>query len=292
MEVFKKSDLKKLKKPKDDSSNEDNGQVTIIGGSSLFHGAPILSLKTASRFADMVFFATPEESVGRVAERAKAKLLSFIWVPWEEVGDYIAKSDAVLIGPGFMRYRKEKDKPVQDGRDKVGEKTRKITKDLLSLFPEKKWVIDAGSLQVMDEKWIPEGSVITPNSGEFELLFKCRFEGSGFEITKNNVRLVSKKAGEHNCVIVVKGPETLVCSSDRCVVVLGGNPGMTKGGTGDVLAGLACAFLAQNEAFLAACAASYVLKAAGDSLHEVRGIGYNADDLAEKVPETFSGLLK
>ena len=292
MEVFKKSDLKKLKKPENDSSNEDNGQVTIVGGSSLFHGAPILSLKTASRFTDMVFFATPEESVGRVAEKAKAKLSSFIWVPWEEVRDYIAKSDAVLIGPGFMRYRKEKDKPVPGERDRVGEMTRKITKDLLFLFPEKRWVIDAGSLQVMDDKWIPEGSVITPNSGEFELLFKCRLEGLGFEITKNNVRLVSEKAREHNCVIVVKGPETLVCSFNRCAVVSGGNPGMTKGGTGDILAGLVCAFLAQNEAFLAACAASYVLKAAGDSLYEAKGIGYNADDLAEKVPETLSNLLK
>src|SRR4030065_1868546 len=102
--VFDISQLKDLYKPSKSSKGEDNGQVTIIGGSSLFHGAPILALKSASRIVDMVFFATPEKSVGMVAEQLKSKLLSFIWVPWEEAENYITKSDAVLIGPGFMRF--------------------------------------------------------------------------------------------------------------------------------------------------------------------------------------------
>src|SRR5438132_1066559 len=107
MEKFNQADLKKLFKPASGSFGEENGQVTIIGGSTLFHGAPIFALKTASRIVDMVFFATPEKSVGRVAEAAKSKLNSFIWVPWEETEKYIEKSDAVLIGPGFLRFKSE-----------------------------------------------------------------------------------------------------------------------------------------------------------------------------------------
>ena len=63
---FNKNDLKRLYKPASDSTGEDNGQVTIIGGSKLFHGAPILSLKVASRMVDMVFFASPESRRRRV----------------------------------------------------------------------------------------------------------------------------------------------------------------------------------------------------------------------------------
>src|SRR3990167_11099539 len=112
MKIFNPSELKKLYKPKQDSSNEDNGSVTIIGGSKLFHGAPLLSLKVASRIVDMVFFASPEPSVGSVAGRIKSSLFSFIWIPWKDLGAYIEKSDAVLIGPGFMSFRGENDRAV------------------------------------------------------------------------------------------------------------------------------------------------------------------------------------
>jgi NAD(P)H-hydrate repair Nnr-like enzyme with NAD(P)H-hydrate dehydratase domain len=88
-------------------STPDNGEVTIIGGSDLFHGAPLLSLTAACRIVDMVYFSSPEPSLREVALHLKSQLFSFIWVPWEEVGDYILKSDSVLIGPGMKRYRKE-----------------------------------------------------------------------------------------------------------------------------------------------------------------------------------------
>ena len=71
--IFKRDDLKKLYKPANDSSGEENGQVTIIGGSELFHGAPLFCLTTASRIVDMVFFTSPEKSVGEVANKIKSK---------------------------------------------------------------------------------------------------------------------------------------------------------------------------------------------------------------------------
>ena len=279
MEKFSPPELKKLFKPARESAGEDNGQVTIIGGSSLFHGAPLLALKVASRIVDMVFFASPEPSVGRVAESLKSKLSSFIWVPWEEVEDYIAKSDAVLIGPGLMRFRSEKVPQGQrsGGYDETAKASREITERLLKKFSKKRWVIDAGSLQVMDADWIPKGAILTPNKKEFELLFG-----------KMDAQAAAKRWG---CIIVQKGPTTFVCGENKCAEISTGNAGLTKGGTGDVLAGVTVAFYAKNDPFLAACAASYLTKAAADTLLGKVGTVYNADDLANEIPTVLKKML-
>lgn len=271
--------MQKLFKPDQNSSGEDNGQITIIGGSKLFHGAPILSLRAASKFVDMVFFASPEKSTGEVASKIKAQLSSFVWVPWEDVHEYVKKSDAVLIGPGLMRYGSEKNKTnAHNGDcDEDCQLTRGITRELLLNFKNKKWVIDAGSLQTMKADWIPNGSILTPNKKEYEILFK----------DKNP----EEASFENNCTIVLKGPETMVYSPDKITAVKGGNPGLTKGGTGDCLAGLTAALYAKNNAHLAASAASFILKAAADRLYQKVGTAYNADDLASQIPLTYKELL-
>lgn len=271
VDLFNQKDLKKLCNPPNNSSGEDNGQITIIGGSQLFHGAPILSLKAASRVVDMVFFASPEASVGKVAEQIKSQLSSFIWVPWDEVGEYIKKSDAVLIGPGFMRYRSEKISDIRKKEecDEECRITREITQEFLTKFPDKKWVIDAGSLQTMEPEWIPENAILTPNKKEYAGLFGDDDPG---QITK-----------KHSCTIIVKGPTTHVYTKSEHTEINGGNAGLTKGGTGDVLAGLTCALYAKNPPHLAACAASFMVKKAADGLHQKVGTNYNADDLAETI---------
>jgi hydroxyethylthiazole kinase-like uncharacterized protein yjeF len=272
MENFEPSEVKKLYRPAVESSGEDNGQITIIGGSSLFHGAPLLSVKVASRIVDMVFFSSPEPSVGKVAENFKSKLFSFIWVPWQEIDAYIKKSDAVLIGPGFMRFDSEK-----NGKNEEGKKSRQITQNLLGRFPSKKWAIDAGSLQVMEASWIPKNAVLTPNKKEYSLL-----------LGHLGPREAAKK---YNCVIISKGPINTVCSSEKCVEVTGGNPGLTKGGTGDVLAGLTVGLLAKNNPFLAATSASYISKVAADEIYRKVGTSYNADDLANEIPQVLARFL-
>ena len=307
MKTFNPAELKRLFIPSEKSSGEDNGQVTIIGGSKLFHGAPLLALKVASRMVDMVFFASPEPSVGRIAEHMKSKLMSFIWVPWEDLEAYIEKSDAVLVGPGLMRfgsevgnqksdigYQKSDDRKPRTEKQKLdgdGRKTRDITKRLLLNYPNKKWVIDAGSLQVMDPEWIPEGSIITPNKKEFEMLFKVKFPKVGSDYYEVDIEdMVDIYAHKYKCIIVLKGQKTIVSSSDYSRVISGGNPGLTKGGTGDVLAGLTVALLAKNDPFLTACSASYIEKKAADELYEKVGVNYNADDLTDQIPKTLHKL--
>jgi NAD(P)H-hydrate epimerase len=270
MHIFNESDLKKLYKPPLNSSKGQNGQVTIIGGSSLFHGAPLLSLTVASRMVDMVFFASPEPSLGEIANKIKSKLFSFIWIPWEETEEYIKKSDAVLIGPGFMRYRGEREQVKGKRLDAEGERTKQITKGLLKKFPDKKWVIDAGSLQILNPDWIPDMAILTPNTREYKMIF--------------DEMKPEEAAKKYNCVIVLKGQTTFVYSPEDCVEIKGGNPGLTKGGSGDVEAGLTAAILAKNEPFLAATASSYIIKKVADVLYKKVGTFYNSDDLAAKVP--------
>lgn len=280
---FNKDDLKKLYVPHKESSGEDNGQITIIGGSTLFHGAPLFGLITASRIVDMVFFTSPEPSVGGFASQIKPKLMSFIWVPWNEIENYIEKSDAILIGPGFMRYHSEKT-PYEkrfEVCDEVCQMTKDITEKLLKKFPNKKWVIDAGSLQTMSPDWISENAILTPNKKEFKLLFNLDF-------SEENAKNMAIK---YKCIIVVKGPISYVFSKNGSVEIRGGNAGMTKGGTGDTQAGLTVALLAKNDPVLSACAASFVTKATADELYKKVGIYYNADDLATKIPEVLNKLV-
>jgi len=282
MVEFQARELKKLFKPASASVKGENGRVTIIGGSRLFHGAPLLALKTASRIVDMVFFSSPEPSVGAVAAKLKSKLGSFIWVPFKEVGDYLRKSDAILIGPGLMRYQKESQSAEchqQRLCGQAGYQTKKITETLLRQFPQKQWVIDGGSLQVMAVEEIPEGAILTPNQKEFKLLFGPQ--------ARPTEKLVQRLAKKYRCFLVLKLAQTIVASPERTRLIKGGNPGLTKGGTGDVLAGLTVALAAKNPPFLAACAASWVLKKAADELYQRAGFAYNADDLAEKIPEVL-----
>jgi len=281
MREFNEQDLKRLYRPESRSSKEDNGQVTIIGGSSLFHGAPILALKTASRVVDMVFFSSPEPSVGEVAAQIKSQLSSFIWFPWEQTQEYIKKSDVILIGPGFMRFRKEsQEEECKNNKlcDVAGVETKRATEELLKKFPGKQWVIDGGSLQVMSPEFIPQNAILTPNKKEYQMLFG---ETEATEMAK-----------KYHCIIVAKNAEALVYSPDDSVIVRGGNAGLTKGGTGDVLAGLTVALAAKNPPFLAACAASFVAKKAADELYQKVGFSYSADDLAEKIPEVLGGYFR
>lgn len=298
MRTFEQKELRQLYIPPSNSSGEDNGQVTIIAGSELFHGAPMLATTVASRIVDMVFFSSPFEPLKEVADKVKSELFSFIWIPFNEIEKYIEKSDAILIGPGFMRFANETTEQKTLGRmrsfigrsheDRVGKRTRRLTEYLLKKFSRKKWVIDGGSLQVMDANWIPEGSIITPNRKELSLLFNLDLKMSDLEKER---AMIEDKAKKHKCVIVYKGPTTVISDGNDTICVEGGNAGLTKGGTGDTLAGLTVALLSKNEPILTACAASFIIKKTAEVLYEKVGTNFNSDDVAQTVPSVLFSLL-
>lgn len=274
MKKFEPGILKKLYLPPKNSHKGENGKLTIIGGSHLFHGASLWALKVASRIVDMVFYSsTPQNN--KLTEILKSKLYNFMAIDRDEIGDYIQESDAILLGPGL---------PREEGREKDEESTRILTERLLKSYPNKKWIIDAGSLTEMEPEWLRSlngNVIITPHKKEFKMLF-------GLEATEQKVFEMAKK---YNCTILLKGHEDIVCSPDQCVKITGGNAGMTKGGTGDVLAGLVSALACKNDLFLAACAASYFNKKAGDELYKRVGPYFNASDLCEEIPRVMKDQL-
>jgi NAD(P)H-hydrate epimerase len=100
---------------------------------------------------------------------------------------------------------------------------------------------------------------------------------------------MSKKYG---IVIVTKGPVDLICSPSKCISIKGGNAGMTKGGTGDVLAGLIASLYCKNDdPFLVAVIGSYINKKAGESLFKKVGYYFNSSDLVEEIPAVMKELF-
>lgn len=271
MQQFDPLELKKLFVPKAESHKGDNGKVLIIGGSKLFHAASLWSLEIASKIVDMVFYSSVPDN-NEIVQKVKEAWRNGIVVPRNKIDDYIKEADAVLIGPGL---------PREEGIEEGDNDTKELTERLLTAYPDKQWVIDGGSLQVIAPDSIPPHAILTPHHMEFKKLF-------GVEGNETSCQEMAKK---YNCIILLKGQEDIVCSPDACVVISGGNAGMTKGGTGDVLAGLVVAIVAKNEPLLAAEAASCINKKTAESLSETVGVYFNASDLLKEIPIVMKKLL-
>lgn len=278
MAEFDPSILKKLYTPSRDSHKGQNGKVMLIAGSKLFHAASIWPLTVMSRMCDMVFYASVVDN-NEIVSRMKEQFLNGIVIPREKIDDYMLEAECILIGPGMPR-----EEGIQEGDDN----TKVLTESLLKKYSEKKWVIDGGSLQTIDPIVIPPTAIITPHIGEFERLFGINIGNLDFE---QRMQVVKETAKNYNLVILSKGEKDIVCSPTECKTISGGNAGMTKGGTGDVLAGLVASLYAKNDAFISACAASYINKKAGESLSGRMGIYFNASDLANEIPKVMKEVV-
>ncbi|MBI3379929.1 NAD(P)H-hydrate dehydratase [Candidatus Gottesmanbacteria bacterium] len=278
--------LKNIYLPSKDSHKGQNGRLLIIGGSHLFHSASLWSLKVASRIVDLVHYSSIPEN-NKIVQKLKEEFRDGIVVPRSEIDNYIQEDDCILIGPGMVRTENPKSEIRNPNLNEIleiedeGLQTYYLTKYLLQKYPQKRWVIDAGALQMMEPAWIPANAILTPHHLEFKRLF-------GRDYTP---QLVGEEAKKHNCIILVKGKQDIVCSPKECKTIKGGNAGMTKGGTGDVLAGLVSALYCKNDPFLSATAASYINKKAGEDLFKKMGYFFNASDLADQIPQTMNKLL-
>lgn len=272
MKTFEAKDLNNLFKPKASSHKGQNGKLLIIGGCKLFHSASLWSLSIASRIVDMVFYSSIDEN-NKIVEKLKEEFRNGIVVPRNRVEDYIEEADCILIGPGL---------PRKEGCEEGDQDTKELTEGLLKKYPHKKWVIDGGSLQVINPDFIPSRSILTPHQGEFVLLFNK-------EATQSNALEMARK---YRCTILLKGEKDIICSGNESITIEGGNAGMTKGGTGDVLAGLVASFYCKNDGFFSALAASFINKKAADDLYQKVGFYFNASDLADQIPLTISLLTK
>ena len=252
--------MKSIHLPAAGSHKGQNGRLLIIGGSHLFHAASLWSLTVASRIVDLVHYSSVPENNAIVHEEKK-EFRNGIVIPRGELDPYIQEDDCILIGPGMTRDTE----------------TETITNSLFAKYPAKQWVIDAGSLQMMELKKIPNGAILTPHHQEYAHMF-----GAGD---------ITDMAKKYQCIILLKGEKDIVSNGKETRVIEGGNPGMTKGGTGDVLAGLIAALACTNDPFLATLAGSFINKKAGDALYKKVGPYFNATDLANQIPVTMKELF-
>ncbi len=153
-------------------------------------------------------------------------------------------------------------------------------------------VLDADALNMLASdpglrEAVPAGSILTPHPGELRRLIGP-WADDGEKIGR-----VKRLAAELASVVVVKGAHTMICTpqGDLCFNA-SGNPGMAKGGSGDVLTGYLAGLLARGyDPLSAALLGVYVHGRAGDLAAERYGEeGMNASDLVEFLGEAFAGI--
>jgi hydroxyethylthiazole kinase-like uncharacterized protein yjeF len=109
---------------------------------------------------------------------------------------------------------------------------------------------------------------------------------------KEKVADVQMTSASLNAVLLLKGRVDIVSSEKRLKLNFTGNPGMTVGGTGDVLTGIIGAFLAQHvDPFEAAVAGAFVNGAAGDFVFYEKGAHMVASDLISWIPHVLNDPL-
>ncbi len=270
--------IEKLYLPSSDSHKGQNSRVLVIGGSSLFHSASLWSAEIASHFADIVHYSSTVEN-NEIFLSLKKKFQNGIVIAQKDLAEYIKEDDAILVGPGMLRKNSE------------GKYTYQLTNFLIDNFPEKRFVFDAGALQMMKKDWLIKlktKAVVTPHQKEFEELFGVVIEKQN---VPNKVKTVKETAKKYNCVILLKAVVDIISDGEKSYIIEGGNSGLTKGGTGDLLAGLVLSFSAKNDQLTSAVLSSYFLKKTAEGLFIKKGYWYNIDDLIEMIPQVISHVV-
>jgi len=289
--------LKGLHLPQPNSHKGQNGRALIIGGSSLFHAASIWAAEIASHIVDMVHYSSIKEN-NEIFLSLKKKFRNGIIVAQKDLLDYVNEDDVVLIGPGMVRGKlNEKLKMKNEKFSDIikikseAEYTYYLTKFLLGNFPNKKFVLDAGALQMMKPEWLGRlktKAVITPHQGEFEKLFGISV--SEYSVQKK-AKLVQEIAKKYNCVILLKAIDDFISDGEKIFIVEGGNAGLTKGGTGDILAGLVTAFFSKNPGLESCVLSSFILNKSSELLFLDKGYWYNISDIINQIPSLLKDLI-
>lgn len=253
------------------SHKGDFGRLLVVGGSETFSGAPTLVAMAALRVGvDLAYVGAPEKTAYAISSMSPDLItikLEGAHLNPDNVAalkPYIESTDAVTVGPG-LGLHPETGKAVKA----IIESVEKVGKPLL---------LDADGLKAFAgfKRQLKVPLVLTPHSGEYTVL-------TGEKLPENlldRIYAVRKTAAKLNATVLVKGAIDVISDGRRFKLNFTGNPGMTVGGTGDVLSGIVGAFLAQRvDTFEAAVAGAFVNGAAGDFVFEEKGYHMTASDL-------------
>lgn len=253
------------------------GHVLVVGGSSNYPGAPQMTALAALKAgAGLVTLAVPESIAPPVAEVISQQLAArngYLDMGSFPVLQALFPGKIPVIGMGLSRAAETVELAAG-----------------LAVLPGAK-VIDADGLYALAAAGImPTQAVLTPHSGEMARLLGI----TPAEVENDRLIAVRQAAARFNAVVVLKGHRTLVSAPDgRCYVNSSGNPGMATGGSGDVLAGIIGAWLAQGmDLFRAAAFGVYLHGLAGDlAAQELTEYAMSATDIISFLPAAYKQLL-
>lgn len=251
-----------------ESHKGDSGRILVIGGGP-YTGAPALSALSALRAgADIVTVAVPRTAARTVSGFSPNLIVQELTADhlcpedMTVLKDLIARHDVVVMGMGLGRHPE----------------TMATVAEIIPLA--RKVVIDADALQPD----LPLKGIVTPHAGEFKRISGISLVDLSY---RERIEPLKGYACEIGLVVLLKGKIDLISDGEAVRANSTGNPGMTVGGTGDVLAGVTAAFYARTSAMRAATAAAFVNGRAGDLVYAELDFGMMATDVVEKIPQAM-----
>jgi len=246
----------------------------VVGGSYMYHGAPILSSLAALRTgADLVYTAVPK--INAQATRAASPVL--IVIPLADskltrgsvnklLGQIPAGIDSATIGMGLAVENIEA--------------LKLLIKSLIER--DVRLSLDASALR-KDILPIIKGKnvVVTPHAGEFERLFGEKISDN----KKTRISIVEKHAKKNAITILLKGEDDIITDGTKTLINSKKTPAMTVGGTGDVLSGIVASMMSRNRNVMeAAASAAFLNGQAGKLIQKQFGTHMIATDLIDVLP--------
>lgn len=259
------------------SHKGDHGKLLILGGSVPYTGAPTLCAGAAVRAgAGLVYLGVPAD-IYEITAVKNDEAMPFPLAGGEETLrtalERLSACDACVIGPGLGR----------------GADTLPLVRQVLenascpvAADADALWAISQEP-SLLDGRNAP--TVLTPHGGEFARLLG---RPVGDRLTD-----ALDYAKAHGCAVVLKGHRTICAFPDgKAFVIDAGNPGMAKGGTGDVLAGVIGALLGQLPFRRAVVTACWLHARAGDIAAERYGeYALKATDIIEHLYRAQNEIL-
>ena len=225
------NEMVRLPRRERDSHKGDYGKLLIVAGSEGYTGAPVFAAQGALRSgAGLVYLGVPRDVYPMVATRCSSAMPFPLPDDTEQLVERARSCDVVLAGPGMGRS------------PRAQQIVFRLIEDI-----EGPLVLDADGLNALEGQTqrlrARTGlTVLTPHDGEFARLAGCSLP------LNDRVEQAAELAQDTGCVVVLKGHETLtVDPQGRVWRNTTGNPGMAKGGSGDILAGMIASLLGQKQ---------------------------------------------
>lgn len=283
-------DFLRLKNRDSSSYKGNNGRLLIVGGSEDYSGAPaIAGMAAIGAGADLVHVVAPKKAAEAIKSTSPDLIvksidddkLSLNYV--DEILKLSDNVDAVLIGPGAG----------------INDETSKLFNVLVTKI-KKPIVLDADSLKQVELSLIKnrEDVILTPHIFEFKSFFnvgddlKLDIDSYDFKKVDENITSFQQVTRQIKGAVVVKGQYDLILQGTRFRINKSGNPGMTVGGTGDALSGIATSLIAQGlNSFDAACLSVFINGLAGDEAFKDKGNGFSATELVSYIGSVIKNGL-